>query len=178
MVPMIINHRSRNLSNDRHIQEAISNRHTSLSQGDIDTNNCFSSAFTCTGTGGWAPTVAAQRINGCAAAGPHASMAQKLRRPAARPASTSSQTSGDAGGRASAAGKVRAAPCRPDRGTRRQGRSSQESLRSGEGEGRSGPRRHAGRGVPCPYGERRTEAAEGLPPPAMAARRPRGALPR
>jgi len=63
MVPMIINHRSRNLSNDRHIQEAISNRHTSLSQGDIDTNNYFSSAFTCTGTGGWAPTVAAQRIN-------------------------------------------------------------------------------------------------------------------
>ena len=124
---ILINHRSRNLSNDRHIQEAISNRHTSLSQGDIDTNNYFSSAFTCTGTGGWAPTVAAQRINGCAAAGPHASMAQKLRRPAARPASTSSQTSGDAGGRASAAGKVRAAPCRPDRGTRRQGRSSQES---------------------------------------------------
>ena len=62
MVPIIINHRSRNLSNDRHIQEAISNRHTSLSQGDIDTNNYFSSAFTCTGTGGWAPTVAAQRI--------------------------------------------------------------------------------------------------------------------
>jgi len=114
MVPMIINHRSRNLSNDRHIQEAISNRHTSLSQGDIDTNNYFSSAFTCTGTGGWAPTVAAQRINGCAAAGPHASMAQKLRRPAARPSSTSSRASGEAGGRASAAGKERAAPCRPN----------------------------------------------------------------
>ena len=45
------------------------------------------------------------------------------------------------GGRTSAAGKGRAAPCRLDGGTLRRGRSGQGRRRSGEGVGGSGPRR-------------------------------------
>ena len=68
--------------------------------------------------------------------------------------------------------RVRASGGVLDGGTLRRHRPGQGSLRSGEGEGRSGPRRHGGRGGPCLDGERRTAAAGSLSPTASAARRP------